>query len=719
LSPKSDLSRVGSASESKNGLVRSTDTPRKARLFNRLPESTQGKIVWSHTQNADVVSRYAIYFDLIDAAAHLPVGPAPWIGDVDVLRRPHGQSLGGFAHFTLTTGDLNGDGLFDIVAGTEKGDVMWFPNQGTAQQPRFVGCHLPEDQHGPIDCGWYAAPFVYDWNSDRLPDLLIGTRTNVIVWWKNIGTATVPKWEHMGFVQADGKALEVPEAPVAEDSHGIFKVDYYNQPWVGDYNGDGHVDIVTGGYTTGRIFAFAGTGRHADGIPVLAAPQPVEADGQPIDTIWAAAPLIHDFDHDGLQDLMTGTWFWTGIHRKPLPGEGDFLAYYANIGAKNQPQFARRPFPKQGEFPAGSIARPSAVDLNSDGLTDLLVSDNGGNVFSFLNVGDQKSPRWDVQATPLTVPWGFSKELDVSVVTADLDGDQSPEALIANQVYTLRGGVQSPVAEHRGVVHVRGKAIEHAGPGYGDGYLYTWLADWNRDGRVDLLWGTQQGNIYVHLKTDSADPTSFEEGELLTLSTGEPLRVGPPVVASADEAKDFTVLQGSRILLATQDFDRDGLLDLMVSETYGNIWFFRRIMVEGQLKLAPGLLLFKMPRRTESLEFDDWNHDGRPDLLLGGPPNEPIRVLLNRSVSDQPALEKPQSIPGLPYVFWGSKPRILDWNRDGDSDILIQSEFFSFFAERSFLERGYQPASLVAGGEASAVIELRPADLPSRDHERR
>ena len=152
-----------------------------------------------------------------------------------MLRRAEGQSLGGFAHFTLTTGDLNGDGLFDLVAGTEKGDVMWFPNRGTADQPRFVGCHLPEDQHGPIDCGWYAAPFVYDWDSDGLPDLLIGTRTNVIVWWRNIGTRTTPEWEHVGFVQADGKPLAVPEAPVDEDDHGIFKVDYYNQPWIGDH----------------------------------------------------------------------------------------------------------------------------------------------------------------------------------------------------------------------------------------------------------------------------------------------------------------------------------------------------------------------------------------------------------------------------------------------------------------------------------------------------
>ncbi|MCA9008997.1 MAG: VCBS repeat-containing protein [Planctomycetaceae bacterium] len=707
LSPQSDLSRVGSASDSDNGLVRSSITPRKARLFNREPASTRGKIVWVHSQSADVNSTYAIYFDLIDSATSIPVGPAPWIGDIDVLRYAEGQSLGAFAHFTLTTGDLNGDGLFDLVAGTEKGDVMWFPNRGTSGQPRFVGCELPEDQYGPIDCGWYAAPFVYDWNSDGLPDLLMGTRTNVIVWWRNIGTPTQPKWEHVGFVRADDKPLAVPQAPVAEDDHGIFKVDYYNQPWIGDFNADGFTDIITGGYTTGRIFLFAGTGRDTDGVPVLAAPTPVEADGQPIDTVWAAAPFVHDFDHDGLPDLVTGTWFWTGIHRPKLAGEGDFLAYFLNIGTRNQPQFARRSFPKVGEFPHGEIARPTAVDFNADGLVDLLVNDGGGNIYPFLNVGAPQSPKWNVEAVPLTIPWGFTKALDVSVVTANLDKDATPEFMAGDQVMTLRGGVYAPVGERRGVANVRGVPIDHPGPGYGDGYYYTWLADWNGDGQADLLWGTQQGNIYLHLKSEGNDPTSFEEGELLTLSTGEPLRVGPPVVQSPADAKDFTVLQGSRILIATEDFDRDGLPDLMVSETYGNLWFFRREEIDGHLTLAPGIVLAKLPRRTESLVFDDWDHDDRPDLLLGGPPDHPIQILFNRSVQGQPALEPPQSLPGLPYVFWGAKPRVTDWNRDGDADIMIQSEFFSFFAERSFLEHGYRSAALVSNTDADAIIQIR------------
>ncbi|MBL8851885.1 MAG: VCBS repeat-containing protein, partial [Planctomycetaceae bacterium] len=592
----------------------------------------------------------------------------------------------------------------------------WFPNRGAVGRPRFAGCELPEDQHGPIDCGWYAAPFIADWNSDGLPDLLCGTNTNAIVWWRNTGTATAPNWEHAGFVQVGNDRLAVLEAPVDEDPHGIFKVDYYNQPWIGDLNSDGHTDIVTGGYTTGHIFLFAGTGRDATGIPTLSPPVPVTADGQPIDTIWAAAPALHDFNNDGLLDLVTGTWFWTGIPRAPLPGEGDFLAYFANVGTPEHPEFARRPFPRTGEFPPGSIARPAPVDFNADGLTDLIVNDGGGGVYAFPNVGTRDAPQWDVNlsasASRLTIPWGFARHLDVSLPTADLDGNGAPDFVIGNQVYSLKGGMYDPSVEPRGTASVAGVPIDHPGPGYGDGYYNTWLADWNGDGRTDLLWGTHQGNVYLHRKSGD-DLTSFEAGELLTLSTGEPLKVGPPVVASPAEATDFTILQGSRILLATEDFDRDGLLDLIVSETYGNVWLFRRISENGRDMLAPGVVIARLPGRTESLNFDDWNHDGLPDLLLGGTTAEPVKVLLNQSRSGRPALEPPQTVPGLPYVFWGAKPRIADWNRDGDADLLIQSEFFSFFAERSFLEGGYRKALLLSEGiQQNPSTTLRNLESP-------
>lgn len=694
--PEEYPSRVGRASETQDGLSQRVIRSRKGRIFNLEPASTRGRIVWSHRQQGDQPGRYQVSFRTIDASAALSPSPAPWIGDFDPLRRESGASLGGFAHFTVGVGDLNGDKLFDLVAGTEKGDILWFPNRGTPESPRFIGCRPLMDQAGPIDTGWYGAPAIFDWNADQLPDLLIGTSGNVILWWKNIGTVSEARWEYAGFVQAKGKRLEVPETPVAEDTNDIFRRDYYNQPWIGDLNGDEIPEIVTGGYTTGRIFLYRGVGRDARGIPQLASPEMLEANGEPIDTIWAAAPALHDLNGDGLHDLITGGWFWSGISRPPQPGEDDFLSLFMNVGPKGAIQFERRPFPVVGKIPRGSIARPSFVEINNDGLIDIVVNDGGGGVSLGLNEGTQENPRWNFGSKPLEVPWAFAKDFDASAEFSSLQHAGGPVMLRFGVLYSIEGGVRSPRLKPIGVAKVNGSNIEHPGPGYGDPYSYSILADWDEDGTPDLLWGTHQGEVYLHRKQPGSPTTEFLPGEKLLLTTGEPLHVGPRVVETLEEVKDFTILQGSRIVMNVTDFDQDGIADLMTTETYAKLQFFRGAIIDGERRLEPGVELLKVKARTESLVFTDWNRDGKPDLLLGGSVIHPVMVCLNTSTSEKVSLAAPVNPPNIPYVFWGPQVRSADWNGDGDEDLLIQSEFYSFWGERSFLERGYHSAKLLS-----------------------
>lgn len=270
-------------------------------------------------------------------------------------------------------------------------------------------------------------------------------------------------------------------------------------------------------------------------------------------------------------------------------------------------------------------------------------------------------------------------------------------------LFSVEGGIHSPRLKPLGTMKVDGKPIDHPGPGYGDPYLSTVLADWDQDGTADLLWGTHQGEVFFHRKQPGSAATEFLPGEKLLLTNGEPLRVGPAPVDSPEKVPDFTVLQGSRILLASVDFDQDGLLDLVVTETYRNLWLFRGVLQQGERRLEPGQKLLNL--RTESLVFTDWNRDGKPDLLLGGSVNQPALVALNNSQPDNPALAPPTEILNIPYVFWGPQVRSSDWNGDGDDDLLIQSEFLSFWGERSFLDRGYHPARLVS---AEKPIEIRP-----------
>ncbi|QDU79687.1 FG-GAP repeat protein [Polystyrenella longa] len=703
-------SRVGRPSETEDGRTRQFQRPRKARLFNREMSAEQGRLIWSHVAEQNKPAAYALYFDIKQEQDMKSVSPAPWIGDADPLRRETEEALGGFAHFPATVADLNADGLEDLISGTEKGDLIWYPNRGTRERPHFQGCQILTDETGPIDTGWYAAPFVYDWNNDGLLDLLVGSSGNVILWWQNVGSQKKHDFQYRGFVQNEEDRLRVPETPVAEDGANIFKHDYYNQPWVGDLDGDGLPEIVTGGYTTGRIFQYQGVGRNADGTPKLKYAGELGTDKGPIDTVWAAAPWMWDANADGQFDLLTGGWYWSGIEAPAPPGVADYLRFYQHAG-KEPLLFERLPFPKTDSFPRGVITRPVLFYANSDPMPDLLVSDNSGEVHIIPNIGKAGEPRWDMPGERLTAPWGFDSDWDATGFASSNTGSESGEVLIGTYLWKREGSARSPEKKLIGAPRVNGKPISHPGPGYGDGYLYTQLYDWNNDGHNDILWGTQQGNIYVHLHSGTGDPLEFEPGQLVELATGESLKVGPPVVDSVEEATDFTILQGSRIVFALSDFNQDGIDDLLIAETFAQLWLFPGQAPSENAEAAartfgPGQLLTTLKTRINQICCFDWNKDSFPDLLLGGTATEPVIVYLNQTQAGDPALSEAQAVEGLPYLFWGPRVAATDWNGDGDDDLMVQSEFFSFWIERSFLDHGYFAAQV--SGKAGEYLQHRP-----------
>ena len=269
---------------------------------------------------------------------------------------PRGSSSTGLIHSRLALADLDNDGLTDLVIGCSRGGVVWYPNRGSRTQPAFPFSQLVFSDDKPLDVSWGSAPHAVDWNGDGLVDLIVGGERNRLLYFRNRGEKGRPKFEYAGLVTtADGQALELPVTPVPEGPD-VYKLDYYPVVDTADWDADGDIDLLAGGFITGRVYLYentAGPGRE----PVLRLAGPIEADGQPLDVQWAAAPAVADLDGDGDLDLMSGCMPMTAGGGDSASSE-TFLHYFRNDGTRQAPRLHEITFPRQGEFPRAALASP-------------------------------------------------------------------------------------------------------------------------------------------------------------------------------------------------------------------------------------------------------------------------------------------------------------------------------------------------------------------------
>lgn len=295
-------------------------------------------------------------------------------------------------------GDLDGDGLLDVLTTRRTDGFAWYRNSGTRQGMRFERAEELRDStggrlHMPL-C--MITPTLFDWDGDGRADIICGDEDGRVALIRNTGRKT-----------ADGSPVFDPPRMFRQLRRDLaFGV--LNTPSAVDWDGDGDIDLLTGD-SAGHI-AFienlSGPGvefpswnepkflscEGAGGVPAsVASNDPIRIMAGPTGSIqgpgeekWGyTAVSAADWDGDGLPDVIVNSvWGYVYWHRNVGTRQRPKLGPATPIEAEwkgDQPALkwgSNRPNGR--EIMTQWRTTPLALDWDGDGLTDLVMVDTEG-----------------------------------------------------------------------------------------------------------------------------------------------------------------------------------------------------------------------------------------------------------------------------------------------------------------------------------------------------
>lgn len=375
-----------------------------------------------------------------------------------------------------------------------------------------------------------------------------------------------------------------------------------DKPAIGDFNGDGALDIVTFTETSSTLYAFTGqtpcaldfecTNRcygmwnegfednsvfigdeHACSFNVVD-PRTTEALGTAGTGGYRHAggtvTLMHLDDETPLPDLLVGDVSYPTLAALLLEDAVD---------GQDSTVFADMTFPAllphTGPEDTLSLPRfPAAYpwDVNQDGVTDLVVSpnthietDDDASVHVWLNAGTEVAPIWEWMTDRFVQEGMLDVGRGAAPVWVDLDGDGVLDLALANKeryegvaqtptALALFRNSGSPVAPAftrvtESAIDFEANGIESAYPAFGD---------LDGDGDLDLIVGDELG--LLHQYTNVAGPGAWPVFELELLA----------VVDAAGASIDVGQFATPQLI----DLNGDGDRDLLVGHKNGTLKAF-------------------------------------------------------------------------------------------------------------------------------------------------
>jgi len=394
--------------------------------------------------------------------------------------------------------DFDGDGDLDLLCGEFLDGFTYFENIGGRKAPDYsTGQKLAGSDGQPLVMDLeMITPTAFDWDGDGNFDLIVGDEDG-----------RVALVEHTGKTE-DG--VPVFHQPVYfRQQADTLKFGALATPFAHDWDGDGDEDILCGN-TAGYIGLFENLGKSKNGSPKWDAPELLETDGKPFRVLagpngsiqgpceakWGYTTLsVADWDRDKDPDIIFNSiWARIGI----LRNDGKSLVEIApKTGVTEAPPKWYWWQPESNAALTQWRTTPLALDFDSDKKLDLVVLDQEG----YLTLrSDRKSAARifvDEDNQPIRLNRrSCGRSGRYKLAATDWDADGRIDFLVNSENATWYRNCEDRdgkiVLKKVGNLAKRNVAGHTSSPS---------VCDFDKDGKPDLLVGSENGRIY-HIKHD-------------------------------------------------------------------------------------------------------------------------------------------------------------------------------------------------------------------------
>ncbi len=481
--------------------------------------------------------------------------------------------------------DLDGNGLMDLLIGDIGSDqLVALYNEGTLDNAFGVD----QDVNYPssditVQFNRFLSSYFVDVNNDGEDELIVApnssasARNQNFIWQYNNDSSA----ESDGFEAKFVKENFLEELTIDLSAHSV--------PAIADVNQDGLPDLLVGtfglqleaGMVEPRMYLFLNTGSEAEPSFELVDDDYLEMSRFPGNQHQGLAPAFGDIDGDGDIDLVVGSFSGGLFLFENIAGEGEPFEFASEVV-----DFA--------DIDVGQFSVPQIIDVNGDGLGDLLIGErNGnsvdglacGNINYFENMGSIGSAAFepDEQLAPNTPCFGevFTRAAN------EFTGFSSPQLLpFEDQFLLLTGSGSRQILLYAEDEQLEDPMIlleEPLGNLRVGQRSHPRFYDLNNNGQFELIVGNSRGGLSIYSTPWMVDGTSSSDSQLADEqvllfpnpgSNGFRLATGHAKVKSVE---CFTSLgQSVRTWSGQQDW-------YLLSDVPSGLYWIRVVTTEGYL----------------------------------------------------------------------------------------------------------------------------------------